>query len=126
MDFEQALSYELQAIPELVDRVFPQMAIDDLEPPFVVYISSEGERVQTLSGYTDLTELSCEIHILTGTYENLKSLTKVVISQITSFFNRNIGINGPRIKSVSYVEPIEDYENELNIYRSSFDIRVRF
>ena len=45
MDFEQALTYELQAITGLSGKVFPQKAEENTKPPFVVYISSEGEQI---------------------------------------------------------------------------------
>lgn len=126
MDFEQALVYELQTIKGLSGKIFPQTALENTEPPFVVYFSSEGEKIMTLSGPTNLTELTCEIHVITETYEQLKSLTKAVIERIKSFFQRMIGQDGPLIKSVSHVEPTEDMDNNLNYHTSSFNIRVRF
>lgn len=126
MDFEQALVYELQTIPSLTGKVFPQVAEEGTEPPFAIYISSEGENVMSLSGPTNMTELTCEIHVVTETYEQLKSITKAVLDRIKSFFQRPIGQDGPQIKSISHVEPIEDFDNNLNYHRSTFDIRVRF
>lgn len=126
MDFEQALTYELQAITGLSGKVFPQRAEEDTKPPFVVYISSEGEQIMTLSGPSDMTELTCEIHVVTESYESLKILTKAVIDRINTFFQRVIGQDGPKIKSISHLEPVEDLDTNLNYHRSSFDIRVRF
>jgi hypothetical protein len=126
MDFEQALTYELQAITGLSGKVFPQRAVENISPPFVVYISSEGEPIMALSGPTDMTELSCEIHVSAETYEELKSLTKNVTNRLKTFFQRSIGQNGPLIKSISHTEPIEDIDNNTNFHISSFDIRVRF
>lgn len=126
MDFEQALAYELQAITGLSGRVYPQKAEENITPPFVVYFSSEGEPIMTLGGPTDMTELSCEIHVTAETYEQLKILSKTVIDRIKTFFQRNIGLNGPYIKSISHTEPTEDMDNNLNFHISSFDIRVRF
>lgn len=126
MDFEQALTYELQAITGLSGKVFPQRALENISPPFVVYISSEGEPIMALSGPTDMTELSCEIHVSAETYEEMKSLTKNVTNRLKSFFQRSIGQNGPLIKSISHTEPIEDIDNNTNFHISSFDIRVRF
>ena len=126
MDFEQALTYELQAITGLSGKVFPQRAVENISPPFVVYISSEGEPIMALSGPTDMTELSCEIHVSAETYEEMKSLTKNVTNRLKSFFQRSIGQNGPLIKSISHTEPIEDIDNNTNFHISSFDIRVRF
>lgn len=126
MDFEQALAYELEAITGLLGKVFPQNAKENTKPPFVVYISSEGEPVMTLAGPTDMTELTCEIHVVTESYEQLKSLTKAILDRIRSFFRRAIGQNGPTILSISHVEPTEQIDNNLNYHTSSFDIRVRF
>lgn len=126
MDFEQALTYELQAITGLSGKVFPQRAVENISPPFVVYISSEGESIMALSGPTDMTELSCEIHVSAETYEEMKSLTKNVTNRLKTFFQRSIGQNGPLIKSISHTEPIEDIDNNTNFHISSFDIRVRF
>lgn len=126
MDFEQALTFELQAITGLAGKVFPQKAEEDTKPPFVVYISSEGERIMTLSGPSDMTELTCEIHVIAESYENLKVLTKAVIDRIATFFQRVIGQDGPKIKSITHMEPVEDLNSNLNYHRSSFDIRVRF
>ena len=126
MDFEQALSYELQTITGLSNKVFPQFAEENIRPPFVVYISSEGEPIMALSGPTDMTELTCEIHVITESYEHLKSLTKDVLDKIRSFFQREIGEDGPKILSISHIEPVEDIDKQLNFHRSSFDIRVRF
>lgn len=126
MDFEKALAYELQTIPSLQGKVFPQMAEENTKPPFVVYVSSDGENIMTLSGPTEMTELTCEIHVVAETYEQLKSLVPTIINRTKTFFQRIIGRNGPLIKSVSHVEPVEEIDNNANYYRSSFDIRVRY
>lgn len=126
MDFEQALVYELSMISGLTNKIFPQNAEENVEPPLVVYMSSGGEKIMTLSGPTQLTELNCELHLICETYEQLKGYTKAVLARVQSFFQRNIGNDGPYIKSVSYIEPVEDIENQLNYHRSQIDIKVRF
>jgi hypothetical protein len=126
MNFEEALTYELQAITGLSNKVFPQKADENLLPPFVVYISSGGEPIMTLSGPTDMTELTCGIHVWAETYEQLKDYTKLVTGKLRSFLQRNIGQDGPYIKSISHTEPTEDIDNNTNFHVSSLDIRVRF
>ena len=126
MDFEQALVYELQAINGLSGKVFPQAPEEGTTAPYVVYNSSEGEPVMTLGGPTNMTELSCEIHVISESYEQMKSLTKAVLDRVRSFFQRAIGQNGPNIRSISHIEPVEDVDTNLSYHKSSFDIRVRF
>lgn len=126
MDFEQAMVYELQAINGLSGKVFPQAPEEGTIAPYIVYNSSDGEPIMTLTGPSNMTELSCEIHVITGSYEQLKSLTKATLDRVRSFFQRDIGQNGPYIRSISHVEPREDIDTSLSYYKSSFDIRVRF
>lgn len=126
MDFEQALVYELQTIPSIAGKVFPQQAKEDTRPPFVVYISSEGELIMSLSGPTDMTELLCEIHVVAESYAEMKSITKSIIDLFHSFFQRVIGVDGPKIKSIGFFEPIEDIDENQRYYKCSFDIRIRF
>jgi Protein of unknown function (DUF3168) len=126
LDFEQALVYEINSINGLQGRVFPQAPEEGTKAPYVVYNSSEGEPVMTLNGPSNMTELSCDIHVIAESYEQLKGLTKAVLDRIRSFFQRAIGQNGPVIRSISHVEPVEDVDTNLNYHKSSFDIRVRF
>lgn len=126
MDFEQSLVYELSTINGLSGKVFPQMAEEGTLAPFVVYISSDGEKIMTLSGPTDMTELTCEVNVVTESYEQLKGHTKAVLDRLRSFFQRAIGENGPYIKSISLTEPIEDIDTALNYHKSTLDIRVRY
>jgi hypothetical protein len=124
MDFEQALVYELSTIPNLSGRVFPQTAPEDTNPPFVLYISSEGEKVQTLGGYVDNKEVNVTIQAVASTYLDLKSLIRQVIDKVVSFFGRPIGVDGPTVQAFEYSEPTEEFNEELNFHSSTFDIKV--
>lgn len=126
MDFEEALCAELQTIAGLEKKVFPQSADENTEPPFIAYVSSDGERVQTLDGYTDLTELSVEVNLITKSYEELRNYVQVLSNKLRSFFGRNIGTDGPRIKSISFIEPDEEFQKDQNYHKSTFHVRVRF
>jgi hypothetical protein len=126
MNFEEALMYELETITGLTDRVFPLTATEGTEPPFLVYGSSNGKKIQALGGFTELRELTAEIHLVTADYAELKSLQTAVIDKLTTFQGRSIGIDGPFIKSFTYDEPEEAHDGELGYERASFDIRVRF
>lgn len=125
MNFEEALVEELSSIEGLNDKVFPLNATEGTNPPFIIYVSSEGEQDQTLTGYTDTKALTCEIHLIAETYSELKSLIKLVIAKLQTFFARAIGTNGPVIKSFAMDEPLEAHEEEVGYSRCSFDIRVR-
>lgn len=125
MDFEQSLVYELSSIVGLDNRIFPLSAKEGIEPPFVIYVSSEGEETQTLEGFTGSVGITCEIHVITNSYGELKNYTRQVLDKLKSFWGRQIGENGVFIKSFSFDAPVETIDEEFNFRRSSFDIRVR-
>lgn len=124
MDFEQALVHELSSITALNGKVFPTAASENTNPPFCLYVSSEGEKIQTLGGYVDGKEVNCTIHVVAQTYDGLKSIIKQVLEKVSSFFGRAIGINGPIVKSFDYTQPTETFDEELDIHSSTFDIKV--
>lgn len=126
MNFEKALAVELESISGLQDKVFPLYAKKGIKPPFLIYVSSEGLQDKVLDGYLESKEITCEIHVVNGNYLTVKSLTKLVLSKLLTFPGRVIGTNGLFVKSLSYDNPVEVYEKEVNFYRCSFDIKVRF
>ncbi|SDM17419.1 DUF3168 domain-containing protein [Bacillus sp. OK048] len=126
MDFEEALRAELGTIAGLTNKVFPLNATEGTKAPYIIYVSSEGVQDKSLLGYLSSKEVDCEINIVQASYGSMKSLTKLVISQIISFIGRNIGENGPFIQNVTYHKPVELYEQEVNLYRCVIDCNFKF
>lgn len=127
MNFEEALVEELSSLEGLNDRVFPLSASEGIDPPFVIYLSSEGEETQDLSGVPmGDRHVTCEIHIVANSYGEMKDIVKAVIQRLQTFFGRPIGTDGPLIRSFSMDEPLEAAEEEVGYSRCSFDIRVRY
>lgn len=127
MDFEQALSNELNQISGLSGKVFPLVAQEGTEPPFVIYVSSDGTEEQALDGsYLGLISLMTEIHIVAQTYDDLKTHSRAILAKLQTFFGRVIGDGGPLIKSLTYTEPRESYNSEFGYSSTTFNINVRF
>jgi hypothetical protein len=135
MSFEKALGDELittsSDLKEVTDngileKVFPIYAPEGTIAPFIIFVSSEGVQDKSFQGYLTSKEVDCEIYIVHNSYSGMKALTKEVLAKILSFQGRAIGDNGPFIQDVTYEKPIEKYENEVKLYRSAFDMKVRF
>lgn len=125
MHFEEALIFEFETITGLNDRVFPLYAKEGVQPPFVIFSSSEGETIQTLEGWTLSKEILSEIHVVAMSYGKLKYLTKDVLAMLKTFRGRAIGTGGPFIKSLTYEQPVESLDTEFGFYRTSFELLVR-
>lgn len=118
------MAQELETI--LPEKVFPMNAPEGEEAPYIVYISSDGAQLQTLSGFVPLSGGSPEVHILHTSYIGLKSLTPSVISLLQSFVGRRIGDNGPLIQELSYSDPVEIFEPELRLYRCMIEFTIHY
>lgn len=127
MSFEASLREELQGIPELFNRVFPLSAPESFPAPYVVYVSSDGTKDKTLSGFLSTKQVHAEINIICASYGGLKSLTPEVSGRLESFLCRSIGTSAPiYIRDITIMgDPVEIYETELKMYRSVIEIIVQ-
>lgn len=127
-DFESALRHEIvSAIPALGGRVYPLFAPEANRHsgvPYVIYGSSEGLKDKTLGGFLSSKEVRAEVNVIAERYSEMKAITKEVITLLVSFEGRQIGVDGPYISEVSYQMPVEMYENQPDLYRSSIEFSV--
>jgi hypothetical protein len=126
MNFEEALVSELVGITDLINKIFPLNATEGIKPPYIVYVSSEGEQERTLDGYVISKEVNCELHILNDSYFGLKDITKQVISLIDTFQRRTIGGDGGvYVQSCTYEKVHEQYVPELLQCLCILEMKVR-
>ena len=126
MNFEEALKVELFEIPQLRSKVFPLNAREGIKSPYLVYVSNEGLKDNSLDGYLSLKEVPVELNIVNQDYEGMKDLTKLVLDKILTFRGRKIGGSNILIENVVYSTPMELYENEIKAYRSLLEFRLKF
>lgn len=120
MDFEKALTAEFKTITGL-NKVSPLMVKQGTKAPYLFYLSSEGVFDKSLDGYMSSKEIFCEINIVADKFEQLKPLSSEVINKIISFQNRTIGNSNIYIQNVTYSNPRNLYEKEINQYRCLID-----
>jgi hypothetical protein len=126
MDFEEALVLEFNKIPQITGKVYPVFTGEGVDPPFLVYVSSEGTLERTLTEFTGMKTIECEIHVVGNSYDEMKTIIKEVINTIVTFRQRVIGgIGGPFVHTIRYEQPEEMFEGDTWIYRASFDMTVR-
>lgn len=126
MNFEEALTFELEAIPKLSGKVYPGFQ-PGKTAPYLVYLSSPGIRSKELSsGYMDSKQVNATLNVVTAKYIDLVPLSDSVVEKIISFQGRVIGDNGPFIQEITYEEPVELYEDGPKLYRCIIEFKVYF
>jgi len=126
MDFEQALTAELTAIPGLGSKVFPIVAPQDTEAPYLTYSLESNERVQSLTGHDDLVHSQYQLNLFQASYAGLKVLTKAVIRNLKTYNQRNIGGTGPYIQQVEILNELEAYEEGVKLYKGIIEFDVHY
>ncbi|MDD9266053.1 DUF3168 domain-containing protein [Paenibacillus sp. GCM10023248] len=124
MRFEEALAFEIELIPALANKVFPLVVSADKTAPYVAYVSNEGVKLKTLTGYINSKSISAEVSIVAKTYPEMKQLTSLVTESIISFQTRAIGDGTLYVQDVILSEPQEGYDVEPDLYRSTIPFQV--
>lgn len=127
MDFETALRMELKTITDVQNRIFPLDAPKKTASPYIVYLSSEGQKTYTITnGYLADKIVEGEINIIADRYAVMKQVTRKVISLLTSMSQRVIGADGPHVDEMTYEKPVELYEAEPALFRCVVEFKAYF
>lgn len=126
MRFEEALAYELGSIQEFANSVFPLVVSEGKQTPYIAYMSSEGTKLKTLTGFIDSKSITGELNIVARSYPENKQLTSLILEKLITFQSRVIGDEtGPFIQDINFPEePKEGYEFETELYRSTIPFQV--
>jgi hypothetical protein len=126
MNFEESITYELQTVSGLTNKVFPLVARSKspeqnpslIDAPYVAYISSEGVQTKSFEGFLNYRTIDIEISVVHKSYSQMKALTKLVLAKLVSMEMRQIGTGGLYVQALTYARPVELYEAEVDLYRS--------
>jgi hypothetical protein len=121
---EKKLVEKLQEVTGLSNRVFPLIAKQGQEVPFVVYDRTNTNRDKTLTGFDGLVEVSFQLDVHEKTYSNLKTVSQNVITKIKSFEGQTWGTY--KIQSCEIDNEIEDYfdDDDVKWYVSFIDFTI--
>lgn len=120
-NFEKALTQELKKV---LPAVFPLVAPEGTPTPYIVYMSSYGQRDQVLEGYTDQREIDVTVHVVGGSYSDMKDYTNAMIDSILAL--TVMGTDLIPVQHVHYEQPDEmiDPVTKENHCFTDFKIRI--
>ncbi|RUS47564.1 DUF3168 domain-containing protein [Cohnella sp. AR92] len=125
MNFEEALTYELETIPGLSGKVYP-ISTPGKGAPYAQYQSSFGRQDKALAGHLVSKSIEGEINLFAKSYGELKDLENVAIALIVGFEQRTIGDDGPFVYEITYEQPVEMFESAPKLHRCviSFNVHI--
>jgi hypothetical protein len=126
-ELDIALSFELEKIGELQDKIFPGNAPKDEPPSYLVYINYDYKRDKTLEGYGQGIEVHYLLNILSDSYSEMRNMTSLVEKTILTFPLNHIGENREiYIQDVTFIKIGSTFENELGLHRGIIDFKVAY
>lgn len=103
MSFEKALTEELGKV--LPNSVYPLVAPEGTPTPYIVYVSSYGDRDMTLDGYVVSKEIDVSIQVVASSYSDLKQYTNALIDALVSL--KKMGTDLIPVQHIHYDRPEE-------------------
>jgi hypothetical protein len=126
MNIEQAIYTELSAVTGLSGKVFPMIAQQDINAPYLTYELNGLARVRTLISNDGLIESPYQLDIFHTSYSSLKALIDLVVAEIKTWERTNLGSTGPYIQVCSFGDQVETYDPDNLLYQGTIDINIAY
>lgn len=123
---DKALRYELNAIPEIQNKIYPVHAPEGKKPPYLVYMKSYFRQLKTFDGLKKEHEATYLLNILCDSYAETQVLTKKVKDKIKTFPLRTVGNDGIYVQEITFNNVSDTYENELGLHRSIIEVTIYY
>jgi hypothetical protein len=126
LKIEEAIYTELNAVTGLSGKVFPIVAQQNTITPYLTYAMTSTERNRTLSTPAGLVEAPYQIDIFHTKYSSLKVLIDLIIEEMKTWEQTNLGVTGPYIQCCTIGESLETFDDETNLYQGTIEIHLAY
>jgi hypothetical protein len=120
---ESAIRTELNSIEEIQDKIYPHVAPEITNTPYVVYTNSGTELEQDLQGVTGSERVIFDINLYCKSYADLKNIGQKVQDKLLSCFQRDVG--GFFVQSVN-LEMRDFYDSAAELHRTVFEFEIYY
>lgn len=96
-------------------RIYPVKAPQAVSPPVVTYKVGGGDRINSLTGYSSLSNPHITIECLSTSYSQVVSIATATIEAI---------ITSTRFKAILADNPFDDYDDDIALYRRTLDFSL--
>jgi hypothetical protein len=125
-DLETGLTTELTAITGLSGKVYAVLAGQGTAAPYLVYSLDDTDREKTLDGYDGLIKSRYQFEFYHSTYAQLKALKALIIAEIKTWEQTNLGATGPYIQQIDISDESEPYELATKLHGCVIQVAFYF
>ena len=127
MQLEEAFKVELNGIYKLKNKVFPIMAQQEVELPFIVYDLMHSIREQVIStGADGEVEARYQFDFYAETFSELNSLKTSIISEMNTWNFANLGVTGPYVQQSEILDYSYSYNNNAKCHVGTIEFQIYY
>jgi hypothetical protein len=104
-------------------NIYPDIAPQNVEYPFIVYTIINSTPVDFKDGQSNLEEISVQLDVYTNNYETTQTLSNAVRNRLDRFSGTLNSVNIQTIKYMSSDSQV--YNADLNVYWMSIDFMAK-
>ena len=104
-------------------NIFPDIAPQNVQYPFMVYTIINSTPVDFKDGQSNLEEINVQVDVYTNNYETTQTLANNVRNRLDRFVGTVEGVEVQTIKYVSSNSQV--YNAELSVYWLSIDFMIK-
>jgi hypothetical protein len=104
-------------------NIYPDIAPQNVEYPFIVYTIINSTPVDFKDGQSNLEEISVQLDVYTNNYETTQTLSNAVRNRLDRFTGTLNSVNIQTIKYMSSDSQV--YNADLNVYWMSIDFMAK-
>lgn len=104
-------------------NIFPDIAPQNVQYPFMVYTIVNSTPVDFKDGQSNLEEINVQVDVYTNNYETTQTLANNVRNRLDRFSG---SVNGVSVQTITYVSSDSQvYNADLNVYWMSIDFNAK-
>jgi len=104
-------------------NIFPDIAPQNVQYPFVVYTIINSTPVDFKDGQSNLEEINVQVDVYTNNYETTQTLANNVRNRLDRFSGT---VNNVSVQTITYVSSDSQvYNADLNVYWMSIDFKAK-
>ena len=104
-------------------NIFPDIAPQNVQYPFVVYTIVNSTPVDFKDGQSNLEEINVQVDVYTNNYETTQTLANNVRNRLDRFTGT---VNNVSVQTITYVSSDSQvYNADLNVYWMSIDFNAK-
>lgn len=125
MDIDEAIYSELSGITGL--KVFPSVAQQDTETPYLCYELSSSSRDEVLqTGHNGPVEAHYQLDFYESKFQDLKALEKLIITEIKTWNLTNLGTTGPLCEHAEIMDVSTSYSDTTQLYVGTIELKINY